>query len=324
MRKIIAIILLFSFNSYAFPPIALQGQSGSALYPAVHQAPYSQITDLGSSKGLIETGSENMLVDPGMEATGIGAWTCVSGGCSKTSVSGEFSSGKQALKVALIAQALNVSQSVSTVSGIQAQGVVGALYKVPSAVTDFQVCSLVAGSEQTCVPATNLIADNLYHQIEIPTIITPGSSVGIKVKTTATYTQNIFIDAAYVKQGIGYQNLMLDNTYSVTSLAAGGISVKNTDWLIGSVRNSTGAYTLNFKTGLFNVAPTCTCTSYGGAQRVCSPSGITTAKVDLSVTNSGSLADLDTHVICQKSGNDYLNSSANVYASPKMEVERSG
>lgn len=208
MKLIKALLITWVFTAQAgLPPTTLSGQD-SATSPTTFKfkTPYSQST-VAPSGGLIETGNENMLVDAGMESVGISAWTCTTGTCTKSGTNGDYSSGKQALKVALSAQALNVSQSVATSTGIQTQGIVGVLYKVPSAITDFQVCSLIVGAEQTCVPSANLIKDNLYHSIEIPVTMTAGSTVGIKFKTTATYTQNVFLDAAYIKQGLGTQNL---------------------------------------------------------------------------------------------------------------------
>lgn len=321
MRLIKALIITLAFSAQAgLPPTTLSGQS-SATKPTTFgtQVPYNQATSLGGINSLIETGSENMLVDPGMEAPGVTAYTCTVGTCTKTVASGEFSSGKQALKVALAAQALNVSQSVSTVAGIQAQGVVGALYRVPSAITDFQVCSLVAGAEQTCVPANQLIADNTFRSIEIPVTMTPGSTVGIKFKTTASYTQNVFFDAAYARQGLGTQNLMLDNVFSAQISATGVVSGENKDFISGNCTNA-NPFVCTFATSIFTVTPTCTATFATNVLGSTYPSIQITAQSSASISigtsenPSGSIQRAFT-LTCQKSGNDYLASSANVYSS---------
>jgi len=323
MIKLFAILFSLSVQA-GLPPTTLSGQS-SATKPTTFgtQVPYSQATSLGGVNSLIETGNENMLVDPNMEAVGVTAYTCTSGTCTKTSTAGEFTSGKQALKVALSAQALNVSQSVSTTSGIQVQGVVGVAYKVPSAVTDFQICSLVAGSEQTCVPSANIIADGLYHSIEIPVTMTAGSTVGIKAKTTATYTQNIFLDAAYIKQGIGYQNLMLDNVYSATSSTAGVVSLlSKTGWVANASKGGTGLY--SFPISGFTQAPVCNVTSNTGSNVVCmkgASSSSSTLNVYCRDVNSNAFADNVFDFTCQKSGNDYLASSANVYSAASANYD---
>jgi hypothetical protein len=96
-------------------------------------------------------------------------------------------------------------QSVSTLAGIQKQGTIGLIYKVDATVVGFQVCSLVDASEQTCVPTASLMIDGLYHSIEIP-ITFGATSAGIKVKSTSS-TGNVFVDNAFVKQGLGISNL---------------------------------------------------------------------------------------------------------------------
>lgn len=316
MKSLILIwALLYSSFAGAVSPVGIGNQGATPNYSNNTILPYSQATKLSGVNTIIETGNENMLADPGMEAPGVTAWTCTSGTCTKTSTTGEFTSGKQALKVALSAQALNVSQSVSTTSGIQAQGVVGVAYKIPSAITDFQVCSLVAGSEQTCVPSASLIADGLYHSIEIPVIITAGSTVGIKFKTTATYTQNVFFDAAYVKQGIGYQNLMLDNYYSAQGQTSTGTltNLNKTGWISGCTAANPSVCTLSG----FTVAPNCSATStYNSGSYLANIANVSSTAISIFTytSNTGSSAgSVNFTVSCQKSGNDYLASSSNVY-----------
>ena len=314
--------LIYSSFTFAFPPVGAVGQNGATtLYPVVNKTPYNQVTNLGAGKALIETGSENQLINPNFEASTLGsAWVNVAGVASVTSTAGEFSSGLQAAKIALTAQALSFSQSVSTSSGQQSQAVVGLLYKVPSAVTDFQVCSLIAGAESTCVPSANLIADNLYHSIEIPAVITPGSTVGIKAKTTATYTQNIFIDAAYVKQGIGTQNLMTDTEYRAQISAACVVTSQDHQFLATpGTLSATSQCAMVFTTGIFTTAPNCTMTLNNPANTVGASIVFlvvpTATGFTSYTTQDGVAAAAKGYTIsCKKSGNDYLNSSANVYS----------
>lgn len=160
--------------------------------------------------------ASNLLTNPSFEQ-GKKGWVNSAGTFSITTVGSEISDLKSAAKVVLSSQALTLSQSITPPSGSQAQAVVGILYKVPSGFTDFRVCSLINGAEKDCVPTTNLILDNLYHSIEIPTVLVSGQSVGIKVKTTANATGTVFFDAAYVKQGIGLTPVTLVETDSLTS-----------------------------------------------------------------------------------------------------------
>ena len=311
MKKLTILLLTFSLNAYAGAPLGVQGQASGSSYPPVIKVPNSQATVVTGGT-LIETGNGNILVDAEMESTLTSAWTCTSGTCSKTSTAGEFSSGKQALKMALSAQALNVSQSVATVTGSMLQYVVGLQYKVPSAVTDFQICTLIAGAEKTCVPSANLIADGLYHSIEIPEVITAGSTVGVKVKTTATYTQNIFIDNAYIKQGLGTQALQLDNVYSAKVSGSNVITDQNKTWL-----TTCSAYTCNFVAGVFSSTPNCSAINALGTARVMTIVSTSTSSVVVrnQISTSGSDSASEPFILsCQKSGNDYLASSAAVYS----------
>lgn len=314
MKKLIASLLIISFNAYSYP-VGVQSQNGTAQYPALVKTPYSQVSKLPDGNSIIDTGNENMLVDAGMESVGISAWTCTTGTCTKSGTNGDYSSGKQALKVALSAQALNVSQSVATSTGIQTQGIVGVLYKVPSAITDFQVCSLIAGAEQTCVPTANLIKDNLYHSIEIPVTMTAGSTVGIKFKTTATYTQNVFLDAAYIKQGLGTQNLMLDNVYSAQVTTTSGTIANQSKTFLASC-TAANPTVCTFTAGIFTATPNCWTTNYSSGPYVANIGTINSSSISITTMSGGGVntGSVAFSLSCQKSGNDYLASSANVYS----------
>jgi hypothetical protein len=161
----------------------------------------------------------NLLVNPSFEQ-GKRGWTNSAGTWTITKTASEINDSLSASKIALSAQSLSFSQSVTTPSGIQKQGVVGLTYKVDSAVTTFQVCSLVDAAEQTCVPSANLVLDGLYHSIEIP-VIFGAASAGIKVKSSSS-TGNVFIDAAYVKRGIGGTPISIDQARLLGSINYAG------------------------------------------------------------------------------------------------------
>ncbi len=318
--------------SYKTAKLSLKGQSeGSPVQAYEIDAPYNQMTTTGTNIRLLQTGNENMLANPNFEGqftSGVAnGWTNSSTGStpSVTTVSSEISSGLQAQKIALSSGVLNFSQSVSTPTGMQTQGVVGGLYKVPSNMTDFQVCSLVNGAEKTCVPSANLILDNLYHAIEIPEVITPGQSFGIKFKTTSSYTGNVFFDASYVKQGLGTQNLMLDNVYSanITTTSGAMSNLNKAGWISGCTAANQTVCTLNG----FTVAPNCTATLTGGGSSGLSVTMTTISASSISVytwnTSSGAAAASQPFTLtCQKAGNDYLNSSANAYVANSANYSR--
>lgn len=318
-RLLSAFLLTLSLATQAgLPPTTLSGQSAT-IKPTTFtfKTPYNQSTQISGIESMVETGSENMLVNPGFEgvaSTVPNGWTCTTGTCTKTTTSGEFSSGKAAMKVALSAQAMNVSQTVTTPSGIQKQGFARVIYRVPATMADFQICTLVDAAEQTCVPTANLIKDDTFRSIEIP--LTFGTtSAGIKFKTTSTYTANAYFDGAIVAQGLGLQNLQGDNVYSAT-VSSGTVTNQNKTWISSCTSSSSAVCT--FTSGIFTTTPNCTVTTDNtltnvqGAQiSSASSSSITVTQVAMA---SGTPVNGKFYITCQKSGNDYLAASSNVYS----------
>lgn len=145
---------------------------------------------------------ENMLPNGDVEINDVSMFTCGAGNtCSRTTTSGEFSKNTAALKIATSAAALNVTQVVSTPAGVQKQGYLKGIYRVPAAVTDFQICTYIDSVEQVCIPSSRILNNGLFNEISIP--LTFGTtSHGWKIKTTATNTQNFFFDGIVVAQGL--------------------------------------------------------------------------------------------------------------------------
>lgn len=315
MKKLITSLLLMSLNVYSYP-VGVQSQSGAAQYPALVKTPYNQVSKLPDNNSLIETGNENMLVDAGMESSGVAAWTCTVGTCSKTSVSGEFSSGKQALKVVLSAQSMNVSQTVNTPSGIQKQGYFRILYRIPASGIVTPTMTITVDSVlQTTVPSTSLIMDGTFRQIEVPLIF---GSTNVKVSLlSGSSTGTVFFDAAIVAQGLGTQNLMLDNVYSAQVSATGVVSGESKDFINGNCAvTGTSVFTCTYTSNIFTVAPICTATITDSNARVIWSTTQSAAQVvfNTALSTTGVLSAQSFAINCVKSGNDYLASSANVYS----------
>lgn len=327
MKNLILIwAILFSSMAYAFPPVGAVGQSQtSTIYPVVNKVPYSQVTSLGAGKVLIETGNENMLVNPGFEAVSTGGtptgWTCTTGTCTtETTI---FSSGKQAMKVVPSSNVFDISQQVTTPANIQKQGAVGIIYNIPATCTTAQIEAKVDGTSQTIVPVTSLVIDGLFHSIEVP-VVFGATSATIRSFSTATCTGNIYFDAAYVKQGIGTQNLMLDNVYSAQVVTTSG-AVSNPSkpgWVSCSAANPT---VCTFATGIFTVAPNCTATVSGGGSYVMGVNAASSTSVTigsyLSSTTAAAASQPFT-LTCEKQGNDYLSSSSAVYSQSSANYSR--
>lgn len=257
---------------------------------------------------------DNMLINGNIENPLSTEWTCTTGTCSRTTTSGEFSKDTAALKIVPSSNAIDVSQTVSTPAGIQKQGVVGLLYSVPATCsTNFSIISLVDGAAQNTVTGSNqLIFDGLYHYKEIP-ITFGATSAGVKVSATSSCTGNIFVDAAYVKQGLGTQNLMLDTVYSAKASVTAVVSDESKDFISGNCTNANPAV-CTFVTGIFTVSPNCTVS--GDAVRILSVSSISATSVSINqYDDAGAPSRSAFEIHCQKSGNDYLaSSSANVYS----------
>jgi hypothetical protein len=291
---------------------------GSASVTNTISAPYNQITTTATGVRNIETGSQNMLINGEIEGLASpipNGWTCTSGTCTKTTVSGEFSSGKAALKVALSSQVMNVSQSVNTPSGIQKQGYARVIYRVPATMADFQICSLVDAAEQTCVPSSYLVKDDTFRTAEIP-LTFGATSAGIKFKTTSAYTGNAFFDGAIVAQGLGTQNLMLDNVYSAKVSSAGVVSDENIDWINGNCSYTSLRMVCPVKSGISTLPMNCnaTPTYSAGWNGYIGVTSITSSEFQVQTIDNNNNNNLPFVISCKKQGTDYLSASANAYA----------
>jgi hypothetical protein len=321
MRKLIVSFLIVSLNAYGYP-VGLKSQNGSPSFPSMIKVPNSSAT-LVTGGTLIETGNDNLLVNPNFEGT-IGAeWTTgATGTVTATTTSGEFSEGLRAMKITTAGGGgggINVTQAITTLSGAVTQHVVGVNYKwLSTDITDFQICTTVNGSEKTCVPTANLIGDNVYHSIEIPEVATAGQTLGIKFKTTLTnfVSKSVYLDKAYIRQGIGTQNLALDSVYSFAVNSSNVVTKQNKTWVSTAVWSPAGTLTVTPVAGIFTVAPNCWAISADSGQRFVNISSSATSIVFTNRSNDGTANSTasSANVFCQKSGNDYLASSAAVYS----------
>lgn len=316
---------------------SIASQTGTGSTFVVQNTPTLTTPNIGAATGTSLTlagnisaynyDKDNMLVNGNFENPLSTEWTCTVGTCTRTTTAGEFSKDTAALKVVLSTQSMNVSQTVITPSGIQKQGLVRVIYRVPATMADAEICSLVDSTEQACaknanLPGGKLIFDDTFRSIEIP--LTFGTtSAGIKFKTTSSYTANAYFDGAILAQGLGLQNLQLDNVYSAKSTSGGTISDENKDWINGNASVASAKYTITFNTGIFTVAPNCwaTVNNTPGSQRIIAASSVSATQVVFSTFNAASAAGLDFMLSCQKSGNDYLAASSNVYSQASANTD---
>ena len=260
----------------------------------------------------------NMLNNGDVEFTDISMFTCTVGTCIRTTSAGEYSSGNAALKVALSAQAMNVSQTITTPSGIQKQGVVGFIYRIPATgIVTPTVTVTVDSVLQVTVPTDKLIMDGLFHSLEVPILF---GATDIKISfLSGSSTGSVFFDGVYVKQGIGFQNLQLDNVYSAL-VNAGVISNQNKAFL-ASCTNASPSVCV-FTTNFFTVAPNCVATTYVGDADI-SIRSVSSTGITLWTGLSGTSTVTNPFILsCQKSGNDYLAASAQVYSQASANYSR--
>jgi hypothetical protein len=261
--------------------------------------------------------SLNMLKNGGLELSHITDWTCTVGTCVRTTTAGQFTQGLAALKVTLAAQSMNVSQTITTPSGIMKQGFARFTYRIPATgVVTPTITITVDSTLQVTVPSDKLLMDGMFHQIEVPFIF---GSTDVKVSyLTGVSTGDVFIDLTGVYQGLGLQNLQGDNVYSVKVSSTGVVSGENINWINGNCvagGTNSAVYDCTFIAGVFSVAPNCTATgSYSPVNNGNVLVSSTPTVVTVQMIETGNFAARAFNLTCQKSGNDYLAASSQVYS----------
>lgn len=198
-KQLISFILSFFFlvtQAFAgLPPTSLKGQSETSPVTTFNfQAPYNQATTTAGSTRLVETGYQNLLLNPSFEATtATTSWTVSNGSAAAETTN--LMDGKKSL--ALTLSAINgdvLSQSVTPTIQMTGLNLEHSIW-VKTSLTAVSVCGLQAGSEIQC---QTVPSNNTWAKIGV-TIAGPSSgSVGIKVKTTSSSTGTIYVDWGYV------------------------------------------------------------------------------------------------------------------------------
>ena len=129
----------------------------------------------------------NLAFNSGFEQ-GLRNWTNANGVFSVDSTN--FVLGKKSGKVALTAQTLDFSQTLSTGYNTALSGLQGHVAAYAKADFPFQVCALIDGVESNCV---NGSGDNKFDFYDIP-IVLGSTSLGIKFKSLTSYTGSIYVD----------------------------------------------------------------------------------------------------------------------------------
>lgn len=197
--------------------ISIKPQSGTSLSITEVQVPNNQSTLTATGKQLIETDSENMLINPNFEhSTATTGWTLgTSNTLTATTLSANLFSGAQdALLTTNATVAFNLYQDITPVSGLAStQGEITWAISVPASITDGKVCSRIAGIISTTNCKT-VISDGVYREYSLPLIFgTAGQTAGLAFVTTATYASGastVKVSKARLKAGLSYTSLNND------------------------------------------------------------------------------------------------------------------
>jgi microcystin-dependent protein len=203
MRKLIALLTIFSFNVYAAPPTGIGGEQGSLNYVNNIKAPNYQVTSLGGVNSRMETGNTNLLMNPSFEHPTVGTGWTVTSATSSADIT-NMVEGKKALSLAVTGAMLVTQDSTINAANISGlQGVASIKIKA-TGTTGLKVCPRNAGAAVTglCV---NVTADNTWKHISIPFIL-GATSNGIGIATTAT-GGTVIIDDAFVGTSAPFQDV---------------------------------------------------------------------------------------------------------------------
>jgi hypothetical protein len=216
--------------------ISGKAQNVTAVTMEELQVPNNLLTQTDTGKYLNETGNTNLLSNPSFEhATYDTDWT-YSGSATKSEETSVIFEGKKAVKIITSANTFDLSQS--TTSNASNLGTVNGLVSVRVKTTDSNVsiCSLVDGSEDRCVIASQ---SNAWVDYPIP-VVMGATSTGVKVKSSSS-SATTYIDKAFV--GVMPSNLMPDIAQAQIAGESYFAGTVNCAWARGST--TIGAFTVD-------------------------------------------------------------------------------
>lgn len=183
--------------SFVNKSISAKSENNSSVTLEEIQVNNNQLTQTDVNKHLIESGNNNILVNPSYEhSTFSTGWTNTNGVFAvENSV---IIHGKKAAKVTLTAQALSLHQDSTLYQAQFADGVQGlASVRVKTSVLGIKVCSKQAGiiTSNLCV---DVQANNKWGLYKVPFIL-GGTSNGISINSNSVnVTGDVFVDDAFV------------------------------------------------------------------------------------------------------------------------------
>ena len=181
--------------SWVNKSISAKAENGSSVTAEELQVSNNQLTQVDTNKHLIESGNNNLLINPSFEhSTFSTGWTNSAGTFTEETVVEIH--GKKAAKLVLSSQTMALTQDSSLYAAQFADGVQGlASVRIKSDVA-LKVCSRSAGvtSSSLCV---DVQANNKWGLYKVPFIL-GATSNGISIASTGNVTGTVYIDDAFV------------------------------------------------------------------------------------------------------------------------------
>lgn len=326
--------------SFANKSISAKSENGPSVTLEEIQVSNNLLTQTDTNKHLIESGNNNILVNPSFEhSTFSTGWTNTNGVFAEDTIVELH--GKKAAKVTLTAQALSLHQDSTLYQSQFADGVQGlASVRVKTLVSGIKVCSKQAGiiTSNLCV---DVQANNKWGLYKVPFIL-GGTSNGISINSNSTnvtgdvYIEDAFVGAASLTQNMNAcQSVNCETTFSASVSATGVISNENMNWINGNaVITDLSLFTISFNSSIFTVAPNCVVTEESASTavdilaRLSIPVTSTTLVVRTNASDAGTSFSKQPYpftIVCQKQGADFTAakqlSNGNTYSSTNADTD---
>jgi hypothetical protein len=320
MKNILTIFFCIVFVNFAYgqgdaPPL-LQGQhQATKSVGSFIQSPNNQITKISGATALIETGNNNILLNPSFEHSVFDSSWTNAGIAVDSAETTNVIHGKKAVRIDASSETVIFRQDSTLYAAQFADGVQGLVSVRIKSNVALKVCSRQGGTTSTtnCV---DVVANNKWGLYKVPMIL-GATSNGISIASTGLVTGTVYIDDAFVGAVDLSATQSFDTTCDTISCAtifsakvssAGVVSSENLEF-INSNCTLTGVadFTCNFNPSTFTVTPNCTMTAQdadgGAVGNIFSQSSST---IVLSTVRAGvSDTRFAFNLICQKQGADY-------------------
>lgn len=303
------------------------GNAGSTIF-----VPANQSTKINAYQALVETGNQNLLVNPGFEhAVYNTGWTCATGTPSLTTKAitpGSVFAGNKALKVVSIGAGVRCYQLLTSNADVMVGQQMNLRVRVKTDDPALQVCNLAGGTTSgfdfNCATVPVTFAGSPWASILVP-FLGNGTSNGIVIKSATTTTQNIFIDDTHLGVGLGTTNFIGDTVYSAKVSGTGVVTMENKDWINGNCTPTGNAFSCPLVSGLNTVPLNCVpqVENATAASRNANLDSYTATTVAYRTFDNGTAAPLAVYIVCQKQGADYASASSSAYSTTGNPITNS-